>query len=74
MTSEELDAFQRKYPFKHTANAAIDDRSDLSDWAYGRIPLSALMANIAKRNHWRDVPDSEQFTAYIATLGYRRHE
>lgn len=72
MTSEELDAFQRKYPFRHTTNAAIDDRSDLSDWTYGRIPLSALMANIAKRNHWKEVPDSAQFVEYIATLGYQK--
>lgn len=74
MTSEELDAFQRKYPFKHTANAAIDDRSDLSDWAYGRITLPALLASLAKHNGWKDVPEGELFTEYIATLGYRRHE
>ena len=73
MTSEELDAFQRKYPFEHSANAAAIDKFDLSAWADGRISLSALMANIAKRNHWRDVPDREQFTEYIATLGYQRH-
>ncbi len=74
MTSEELEAFQKKYRFKHTANAAIDDKSDLSDWADGRISLPALVASLAKHNGWKEVPDSEQFTAYIATLGYRRHE
>ena len=74
MTIDELDAFQRKYRFKSTSNAAIEDRSALSDWAYGRIPLSALLAALAKHNGWKEVPEGKQFTEYIATLGYRRHE
>lgn len=74
MTSEELEAFQRKYRFKHTSNAAIDDRSDLSDWAYGRIPLPELLARLSKRNGWKEVPEGPKFVEYIATLGYRRHE
>lgn len=74
MTNEELDAFQRKYPFKHTSNAAIEDRSALSDWAYGRITLPALLAALAKHNGWKDVPEGTLFVEYIATLGYRRHE
>lgn len=74
MTNDELDAFQRKYPFKNTFNAVVEDRSALSDWAYGRIPLSALLAALAKHNGWKEVPEGELFTEYIATLGYRRHE
>lgn len=74
MTIDELDAFQRKYPFKHASNAAIEDRSALSDWAYGRITLPALMASLAKHNGWKEVPEGKQFTEYIATLGYRRHD
>ena len=74
MTSEELEAFQKKYRFKPTSNAVIEDRSALSDWAYGRITLPALLAALAKHNGWKEVPDGKQFTEYIATLGYRIHE
>lgn len=74
MTIDELETFQRKYRFKSTSNAAIEDRSALSDLAYGRITLPALLAALAKHNGWKDVPEGKQFTEYIATLGYRRHE
>ena len=74
MTNDELDAFQRKYRFKSTSNAAIEDRSALSDWAYGRITLLALLAALAKHNGWKQVPDGAQFVEYIAMLGYRKHE
>lgn len=74
MTIDELETFQRKYRFKSTSKAAIEDRSALSDWAYGRITLPALLASLAKHNGWKDVPEGELFTEYIATLGYRRHE
>ena len=62
MTIDELETFQRKYPFKHTSRAAIEDRSALSDWAYGRITLPALLAALAKHNGWKEVPDGAQFT------------
>lgn len=74
MTIDELESFQKKYPFKHTSNAVIEDRSALSDWANGMITLPALLAALAKHNGWKEVPEAKQFVEYIALLGYRRHE
>ena len=74
MTSEELEAFQKKYRFKSTSNAAIEDRSALSSWAYGRITLPALLAALAKHNGWKEVPAGTLFVEYIAMLGYRRND
>jgi hypothetical protein len=74
MTIDELETFQRKYPFKHTQASVVQDRKDLNEWACGWLPLPALLASLAKHNGWKDVPEGKQFTEYIATLGYRRHE
>lgn len=71
MTIDELETFQRKYPFKHTQASVVQDRQDLNEWACGRLPLPVLLERLSRRNGWKETPKDKQFVEYIATLGYQ---